>query len=122
MEKLKVKLMLLQELKLLIDMAKIAFKMKLKPGFEAEYQKRHDKIWPEVKALLKANGVSDYAIFHDRETNFLFAVQNQDGRSSQDLGNHDIVQKWWAYMADIMETNSDQSPVSNSLDLLFHLE
>ncbi|WP_421939004.1 L-rhamnose mutarotase [Pedobacter sp.] len=101
---------------------KIAFKMKLKPGFEAEYKSRHDQIWPELAALLKENGVSDYSIFLDEETHTLFAVQQQNGNSSQDLGSVPIVQKWWAYMADIMETNPDQSPKSFPLPLVFHLD
>ncbi|WP_316798135.1 L-rhamnose mutarotase [Pedobacter frigidisoli] len=101
---------------------KIAFKMKLKPGYAAEYKTRHDQIWPELSALLKANGISDYSIFLDEETNTLFAVQQQRGNSSQDLGSTEIVQKWWAYMADIMETNPDHSPVSVPLDMVFHLD
>ncbi|GGE46710.1 L-rhamnose mutarotase [Pedobacter psychrotolerans] len=101
---------------------KIAFKMKLKPGFEEEYKKRHDEIWPELSALLKENGVSDYSIFLDEETNTLFSVQQQNGNSSQDLGSTEIVQKWWTYMADIMETNPDHSPVSQPLTLVFHLD
>ncbi len=101
---------------------KTAFKMKLKPGFAAEYKKRHDEIWPELSALLKANGVSDYTIFLDEETNILFAVQQQNGSSSQDLGSTAIVQKWWAYMADIMDANSDNSPVSKPLLEVFHLD
>ncbi len=101
---------------------KTAFKMKLKPGFAAEYKKRHDEIWPELSALLKANGVSDYTIFLDEETNILFAVQQQNGSSSQDLGSTAIVQKWWAYMADIMDTNPDNSPVSRPLLEVFHLD
>jgi L-rhamnose mutarotase len=100
---------------------KVAFKMKLKPGYKAEYIKRHDQIWPELSALLTANGVSDYTIFLDEETNILFAVQEQNGQSSQDLGSTEIVQKWWAYMADIMETNADNSPISSSLQKVFHL-
>jgi L-rhamnose mutarotase len=44
------------------------------------------------------------------------------GAGSQDLGKNPIVQKWWAYMADIMETNPDNSPVSESLNELFYLE
>lgn len=103
-------------------MSKIAFKMKLKPGAKEEYQRRHNLIWPELKALLKANGVADYSIFLDEETHVLFAVQHQNGHSSQDLGSTEIVQKWWAYMADIMETNADQSPVSVPLSLVFHLD
>lgn len=101
---------------------KIAFKMKLKPGFAQEYQKRHDAIWPELSKLLKDNGISDYTIFLDQETNILFAVQQQSGSSSQDLGQTEIVQKWWAYMADIMETNPDNSPISIPLKKVFHLD
>lgn len=103
-------------------MQKVAFKMKLKPGFEQEYQKRHDEIWPELSALLKESGISDYSIFLDEETNTLFAVQKQSGQSSQDLGQTEIVKKWWAYMADLMETNPDNSPVSVPLKEVFHLE
>ena len=100
---------------------KIAFKMKLNPGCKAEYIKRHNEIWPELSALLKENGVSDYSIFLDEETNILFAVQEQNGQSSQDLGSTEIVQKWWAYMADLMETNSDNSPVSVALEKVFYM-
>lgn len=100
---------------------KIAFKMKLKPGFEAEYKKRHDEIWPELVTLLKESRISDYSIFLDEETNSLFAVQQQSGSSSQDLGSTQIVQKWWAYMADIMETNADNSPKTFPLEMVFHL-
>jgi L-rhamnose mutarotase len=97
--------------------------MFLKPGFEVEYTKRHNAIWPELKALLKETGVNDYSIFWDRETNILFAVQKVEGdQNSQDLGNNPLVQKWWAYMADIMETNPDNSPIKIPLEELFYLE
>lgn len=101
---------------------KTAFKMKLKPGFKEEYEKRHSQIWPELVALLKENGVNDYSIFLDEETDTLFAVQQQNGQSSQDLGNTEIVKKWWAFMADIMETNPDNSPVSIPLPQVFHMD
>ncbi|MXV17814.1 L-rhamnose mutarotase [Hufsiella ginkgonis] len=101
---------------------KTAFKMKLFPGMKEAYKKRHDEIWPELAALLKENGVSDYTIFLDQETDSLFAVQQQSGTSSQDLGTTEIVQKWWAYMADIMETNPDNSPVTTPLVKVFHMD
>ena len=97
--------------------------MKLKPGFEAEYKRRHDAIWPELQKLLKENGVYDYSIFLDFETNTLFAVQKiAGGQGSQDLGQNPVVKKWWAYMADIMETNADQSPVTIALPEVFYLD
>jgi len=104
-------------------MEKTAFKMMLKPGCRDEYIRRHNEIWPELKALLKEAGISDYSIYLDEETNILFAVQKVDGKSnSQDLGNNPVVQKWWKYMADIMETNPDFSPVSIPLKKVFHME
>ncbi|UCH14205.1 MAG: L-rhamnose mutarotase [Bacteroidales bacterium] len=104
-------------------MKRFGFKMKLKPGFKEEYKKRHSEIWPELKELIKNSGVSDYSIFLDEETNILFAVQKQSGdQSSQDLGQTAIVQKWWAYMADIMETNPDNSPVTIPLEEVFYME
>jgi len=97
--------------------------MKLKPGYASEYKKRHDEIWPELKKLLEDSGISDYSIFLDEETNILFAVQKQLGQnSSQDLGQSPIVQRWWSYMADIMETNPDDSPVTKPLKEVFHLD
>jgi L-rhamnose mutarotase len=104
-------------------MKREAFKMYLKQGFEAEYVRRHNDIWTELKQLLKETGVSDYSIFWDQETNLLFGYQIVDGeKSSQDLGENPIVRKWWAYMADIMETNPDNSPVSIPLKEVFHLD
>lgn len=104
-------------------MEKLAFKMKLLPGCREEYKKRHDQIWPELESLLREAGVSDYSIFLDEETGILFAVQKQDGgNSSQDLGSDPVVRKWWKYMADIMETNPDFSPVSKPLERVFHME
>lgn len=101
----------------------VAFAMKLKPGCKEEYRKRHEAIWPELKALLLDSGIYDYHIFLEERTDTLFAVQKVSGdSSSQDLGSQPIVQRWWAYMADIMETNPDHSPVTIPLENMFTLE
>ena len=102
---------------------RIAFKMKIKPGCAAEYKKRHDAVWPELKKLLTEAGIYDYSIFLDEETNTVFAVQKtRSSAGSQDLAKNEIVQRWWRYMADIMDTNSDHSPVSVPLKEVFRLE
>ena len=99
------------------------FKMFLKPGCEAEYERLHDQIWPELKQLLSENGVYDYSIYWDKDTNILYACQKIKGKaSSQEMGNTSIVQKWWDYMADIMEVNPDNSPISIPLVEVFHME
>jgi L-rhamnose mutarotase len=102
---------------------RVAFKMKVNPGVIEVYKKRHDELWPELHKLLKDAGISEYSIFYDEETQLLFAFQKQEGnKGSQDLGKTDIVKKWWKYMADIMETNPDNSPVSAPLEEVFYME
>lgn len=86
--------------------------MKLKPGGAAEYQRRHDALWPELARALRTAGISDYSIFLDAETLTLFAVQQQtDDSTASELPHHPVVRKWWDHMADLMETHPDHTPV-----------
>ena len=97
--------------------------MKLHKGFEAEYQKRHDEIWPELAALLKQNGIKSYSIFLDENTGDLFGyLLCEDEKKLYEQRHHSIMKKWWTYMKDIMETNPDDSPVSVSLKEVFYLK
>jgi L-rhamnose mutarotase len=106
-----------------MEKKRFGFKMKMLPGFKEEYIKRHNEIWPELSELLKKEGIGNYSIFLDEETDTLFAYQEQSGESSsQDLGETDIVKKWWKYMSDIMETNPDNSPVTFPLEQVFYME
>jgi L-rhamnose mutarotase len=100
-----------------------AFKMYLNEGQKAEYKKRHQELWPELHQLLKDAGLCEYSIFLDDETNTLFAFQKVDAEGkSQDLEKNEIVKKWWAFMADIMKTNPDKSPVTVPLEEVFYME
>lgn len=104
-------------------MQRLAFKMKLFKGQEAEYKKRHDEIWPELSQLLKDNGISHYSIFLEEETGFLFGVLNVEDPANMDrLPAQAIMKKWWAYMKDIMESNPDNSPVSVPLKEVFYMD
>ena len=104
-------------------MKRNAFKMKLKPGNVAEYRKRHDEIWPELARELRSAGISDYSIFLDEETLTLFAVQKlSDNHTADALPQTEIVQKWWAYMAPLMEVQPDNAPVCKPLVEVFHLD
>ncbi|MCZ2472306.1 L-rhamnose mutarotase [Aquirufa ecclesiirivi] len=103
-------------------MQRKALKMFLLPGKEAEYKKRHDEIWPELAELLKSVGVQNYSIFLDPETLVLFAYLEAEDLSQLDhLPQLPIMQKWWAYMADIMESNPDHSPKSVEIPSVFYL-
>jgi L-rhamnose mutarotase len=102
---------------------KIAFRMFLHPGQVAEYRRRHDTIWPELVELLKSAGISDYSIYLDAEHHVLFAVLRRTvAHGMDDLPRHPVMQRWWAYMADIMRSNADGSPVVEPLPAMFHLD
>ena len=103
-------------------MIRRAFKMQLHRGFEEEYRRRHDNLWPDLKDLLKKHGVSEYSIFLDEDTNTLFGVmQVEDPAQLENMPEHPVMKKWWAYMRDIMDTNPDNSPVNIPLKEVFYL-
>lgn len=103
------------------EAVRIAFKMQLFKGFEEEYKKRHDEIWPELQSLLKETGVSDYSIFLDETTNNLFGIlKAEDPKLLDNLPLHPVMQRWWKYMGDIMESNPDHSPVQIQLKEVFY--
>ena len=96
--------------------------MKLLPGFEAEYKKRHDELWPELETLLKTTGISEYSIFLDPNTLDLIGVlKAKDPKALDALPQQAVMKRWWAHMKDIMETNPDHSPVSIPLKEVFYL-
>jgi L-rhamnose mutarotase len=103
-------------------MKRVAFKMQLHKGFEEEYKKRHNELWPQLETLLKTTGIEDYSIFLDETTNSLFGVLKiADADNLNDLPKHPVMQQWWAYMKDIMDSNEDNSPISIPLKEVFYL-
>lgn len=103
-------------------MDRFVFRMRLNAGQEAEYQRRHDEIWPELVNLLHEAGISDYSIHHDRETGLLIGVLlRQPDHAMTELPNHPVMKKWWAHMVDLMETGPDDAPVAVELPRVFHM-
>ncbi len=99
------------------------FTMKLYPGMEQEYAKRHSALWPEMKEAIHAHGGRNYTISLDPETLVLYAyIEIEDADRWDALADTPVNRRWWEYMADIMETNPDSSPVTRDLTPVFHLD
>ncbi|MFV0393181.1 MAG: L-rhamnose mutarotase [Coprobacillaceae bacterium] len=99
---------------------KLATKMKLNEGMVEEYIRRHKKVFPDLEAEFIKAQVSDYTIWYDAETNHLFAyIVLEDIEVWNQIANTDACKKWWKYMAPLMKTNSDYSPVSSELKLVY---
>lgn len=104
-------------------MIRKAFIMKLFDNCYQEYKKRHDEIWPEMVNMLKEYGACNYSIYHDPNSNSLFAHLEIEEEEKWSKGAEtQICQEWWDYMKDVMETNNDNSPVTISLQEVFFLK
>ncbi|MDW4498809.1 L-rhamnose mutarotase [Sulfitobacter sp. D35] len=103
-------------------MERYAFRMKLNPGCATAYRERHDEIWPDLVALLKEAGISDYSIHLDEETGLLFGMLTRaDDHGMGALPDHPVMRRWWAHMADLMETHPDDEPVAVPLVPMFYM-
>ncbi len=103
---------------------KHAFVMQLLPGFEAEYRRRHDNIWPELTLLLKHYGIADYSIHLEPVSLKLFGIFSvPDDFDSAGLKQEPVMQRWWASMSPMMETlaGSDE-PQATQLLPMFDLD
>ncbi len=103
-------------------MIRKAFVMSVNPGCEAEYERRHAPIWPELEAALRAHGVRQYSIFLHAETRQLFAMAEiEDEARWAAIAETEVCRRWWASMRELMPTNVDTSPVALELREVFRL-
>jgi L-rhamnose mutarotase len=103
-------------------MIRHAFVMSVHAGNEAEYARRHQPIWPELEAALRAHGVHTYSIFLLPETRQLFAyVEFAEEAQWRALAATEVCRRWWIHQRDLMPTQPDASPVSQALREVFHL-
>jgi len=104
-------------------MIRKAFIMKLLPGQEGEYQKRHSPIWPELEAVFACQGVHNYSIFLDGETHLLFGyVEVEDEARWAAIAETEVCQRWWEHMKPLMQYHPDGTPWSRDLREVFHLD
>jgi len=99
-----------------------AFRMSVRAGQEAEYERRHNPIWRELEETLVRHGVRSYSIFLDPATRDLFAYAEIDSEERwQAIASTDVCRRWWRHMQDLMPSNPDASPVARDLREVFHI-
>jgi L-rhamnose mutarotase len=106
-------------------MVRKAFVIHAKPGRAAEYERRHNPIWPDLEKALKAHGVSNYSIYLDEETGTLFGyLEVADEETFQRIAETEVCQRWWRYMTEVLVCDSDDSPKAKEdvLREVFHLD
>jgi L-rhamnose mutarotase len=102
-------------------MGRVAFVMKLRPGCEAIYKQKHDKIWPEMLEQMRARGTRNYSIY--RHGLLLFAYLESDETGDRlEKPPTDLTRRWWKMMEPYMEYNSNGTPWREPLAEMFHLD
>jgi L-rhamnose mutarotase len=104
-------------------MLRKSFRMSVHPASVAEYERRHNPIWPELRDTLRAHGVRHYAIYLDPVTFDLFAYAEIESEAQwQAIASTDVCRRWWQSMQALMPSNPDSSPVSRELREVFCLD
>ena len=105
-------------------MERYAWMAKLKPGKKEEYIYRHDRIWPEMVAVLKEAGISNYSIWIDGDIIFgYYECEKGVEYAARVQATSPIVDKWNEYMKDVMEMEMD--PITGAqpkLERVFELK
>jgi L-rhamnose mutarotase len=104
-------------------MERIAFTMKLLPGAEAEYRRRHAAVWPEMLEALRAAGARNYSIYLDGQ-DLIGVLEVEDfDRFRKSMDEAPINARWQADMASLIDPCTDPATgFHRRLEEIFHLD
>ena len=97
-------------------MERYAWKAVVLPGKLEEYIRRHDNLWPEMKAMLKEAGIRNYTIWNVGNELFGYYECDSVRTAAQIQARSAVVERWNAYMKDVMQMDTD--PVTGAQPLM----
>lgn len=89
-------------------MAGYAWVLEVRPGYEEEYKKRHDEIWPDMLEALRKAGISNYNIFRHGLTLFGYFETDDLEATKAVLADDPVNAKWGQWMGPIMKIEIDE--------------
>lgn len=98
-----------------------AWRMRLRSGSEAAYDRAHAEVWPELIAEMRAAGVETFAIYRDGREVFAFQQRNTPFRGADTEPTH-TMKRWWRMMEPLMMSDKDGRPVRDMLSEVFVLD
>ncbi|HEX5191774.1 MAG TPA: L-rhamnose mutarotase [Solirubrobacteraceae bacterium] len=104
-------------------MQRVCFQFTLRPGTEAEYQRRHDEIWPEMVDALKRAGISNYTLFRRGLTVIAYAECEPDAETAfANIGSTDVDARWSEWFEDVIERRFDDDGKPMTAEEVWHLD
>lgn len=105
-------------------MPRYAFRLRVKPDRIADYDEAHRRVWPELLAVLKQAGISDYSIFR-RDTELFFCLRAEDFEQAWNKVEESAVNaRWQEEMAPLFDAPDPLVPGERfpMMAEVFHLE
>ena len=100
-----------------------AWVLEVRPGYEDEYKKRHEEIWPEMVDMLRNAGVWNYSIFRHGLTLFGYFETDDLEQTIAAIIASDVNRRWGEYMTPIMKIEIDsQKNFPFLLPLQWHMD
>jgi L-rhamnose mutarotase len=90
-----------------MTMASYAWVLGVRPGYEEEYVRRHDALWPEMDASLRTSGIKTYTIFRHGLTLFGYFETDDLDATIACLKDDPVNKRWSEYMGPIMQVEID---------------
>jgi L-rhamnose mutarotase len=91
-------------------MPRYAFKLRVRAEAVEDYEREHQRVWPELIQKLKDVGVSDYSIFRRGQDLFLTLRVNNFDQAWDELDRDPINRRWQEFMSNLFEPVPDQQP------------
>jgi len=103
-------------------MHRVFSRFRLKPGFEAEYKRRHDDIWPEMIDLMRQAGIRNYSIWNDGMDLFGYFETDDLDECRRIVSQSSVKKRWDAYMSDIIVNEEDPVTSGSGFEPVFLFE
>ena len=104
-------------------MERVGFTMRLLPGQEAEYRRRHAAIWPEMLDLLAAGGCRNYSIFIRGSDLFAYLEVDDFDTFRATTAASPVNARWQAEMAQLIDPLTDPATgFHERLEEIFHFD
>jgi len=104
-------------------MERVGFTMRLLPGQEAEYRRRHAAVWPEMLELLKGAGCRDYSIFIRGTDLFAYLEVDDFAAFRATVAASPVNDRWQGEMAGLIDPLTDPATgFHQRLEEIFHLD
>jgi len=89
-------------------MPRYAYQLRIKADAIEEYEREHQRVWPELLNKLKEVGISEYSIFRRGQELVLSLRVDDLDKALDELDRDPVNQRWQLFMSRLFEPVPDK--------------